>query len=271
MARLQTAPDGTFVIRNVAAGSYALHGFGRQVGNQATLSAAAFGALQITVEGDMPNLALKIAPGVTMRGRIVLEGSATPPVPARVRVAPRPINFATGPMGGGPAESVTSEDWTFETKNLVGTRVIAANVGAPGWMLKRVTRDGKDITDQPIDFGQGDVNGIEITLTSNVASVSGTVTEANRPVSECVVLLFAEDATKWTFPSRHMTAARPDAKGAFTASGLPAGNYLAVAIPLVQGEEWQNPLTLEQYRGLATSVTLFEGGKASVALRLIRR
>jgi hypothetical protein len=174
-------------------------------------------------------------------------------------------------MGGGPAESVTSEDCTFETKNLVGTRVSAANVGAPGWMLKRATRDGKDITDQPIDFGQGDVNGIEITLTSNVASVSGTVTEANRPVSECVVLLFAEDATKWTFPSRHMTVARPDAKGAFTASGLPAGNYLAVAIPLVQGEEWQNPLTLEQYRGLATSVTLFEGGKASVTLRLIRR
>lgn len=270
MARQQSGPDGKFVIRNVPAGSYALQGFGRPTGTSTSPGMAPFGALQLTVDGDMPNLALKIAPGATLRGRILLEG-ATPPAQARVRVFPRPINFATGPMGGGPPESVVSEDWTFETKNLNGTRVIAVVVGAPGWMLKSVTRDGKDITDQPVDFNQGDVNGVEITLTSNAASVTGTVTEANRPATDCVVLLFSEDSAKWTFPSRYMFAARPDAKGVFTASGLLAGNYLAIAVPPGQGEEWQNPATLEGYRALATSVTLPEGGKASVALRVIRR
>jgi hypothetical protein len=174
-------------------------------------------------------------------------------------------------VGGGPPETLTSEDWTFETKNMVGTRVIAVNVRAPGWMLKSVTRDGKDITDQPVDFGQDDVNGLEITLTSNIASVTGVVTDAGTPVAECLVLLFAEDAKKWTFPSRFMTAARPDSKGAFTLTGLLPGDYLAIAVPSIQGQDWQNPLTLESYRALATSVTVLEGGKTNVALRLIRR
>ena len=61
-----------------------------------------------------------------------------------------------------------------------------------------------------------------------------------------------------------------DAKGSFTASGLLPANYLAIAVPPMQGQDWQNPATLEQYRALATTVTVLEGGKANVALRLIR-
>lgn len=271
MARLQSGPDGSFVIRNVPAGSYALQGFGRQVASGGSLSSSAFGALQLTVDGDQPNLTLRITPGATLRGRILLEGPATPPVPARIRVFPQPVNFATGPVvGGGPPESVISSDWTFETKNMNGSRVINALAGSPGWALKRVERNGKDITDQPIDFGAGDVDGVEVTLTSNVATVTGLVTDGGKPATDCIVLLFAEDATKWAFPSRFMTAARLDAKGSFTASGLLAGSYLAIAVPPMQGQDWQNPVTLEQYRGLATAVTVPEGGKANVALRLIR-
>lgn len=271
MARLQSESDGTFVIRNVPAGSYALHGFGRQVGSGGSLSSAAFGALQITVGGDLPNLALKIAPGATLRGRIIFEGGAPPPASARVRVFPQPVNFATGPMGGGPPDSVTNADWTFETKNMTGSRVINVTAGAPGWMLKSVIRGGKDITDQPVDFSGGDIDDVEVTLTSSVATVTGLVTDGNRPAPECLILVFAEDSTKWTFPSRHMAAVRPDAKGAFRASGLPPGNYLAIAVAPTQGQDWQNPAILEEYRGLATSVTVLEGGTANVVLRLVRR
>jgi len=270
LARLQSGPDGTFVIRNVPAGAYALQGFGRPVGG-GNLANAPFGALQLTVDGDMPNLTLKIAPGTTLRGRILLEGGATPPDPTRFRLFPLPVNFATAPLGGGPPNSVTNADWTFEVKNMNGVRALMMSAIAPGWMLKGVTREGKDITDQPVDFRDGDVNGVEITVTSNIATVSGTVTEAGQAAADCVVVLFAEDAAKWAFPSRYMGTARPDAKGAFTLSGLPSGNYLAIAVPLLQGQEWQNPLLLEAYRALATRVIVTEGGKATVSLRVIRR
>lgn len=270
-ARLQSAPDGSFVIRNIPSGAYALQGFGRLLGTQGNLGNAAFGALQLVIDGDQSNLSLRIAPGATLRGRILFEGTATPPAPARVRVFPQAVNFATGPMGGGPPESVVNDDWTFETKNMTGTRVVSVLAGATGWMLKRVERGGKDITDKPIEFGGGDVNGVEITLTSNIGVVTGSVTEAGRPAPESMVLLFAEDAARWTYPSRYMTIARPDAKGIFRAAGLPSGNYLAIAVPPMQGQDWQDPTALLQYRVLATTVSVVEGSTAEVALRLIRR
>ncbi len=270
MSRIPTAPDGSFSFRNVAAGTYALQAFGRPVGG-GNLGRAPFGATQVTVDGDLRDVVVKIAAGATLRGRIILEGDGPLPAPDRVRVFPAPVNFATGPVGGGPPDSVTMADWTFETKNMTGTRVVRANVGAAGWTLKRVTRDGVDITDRPIEFTGEDVNGIEVTLTNRVATVTGTVTDGNAPASEASVLIFAEDPANWVFPSRHLFSARPDAKGAFTAAGLPPGDYLAIAVPPVTGADWQDPATLAVYQGLATKVTVGEGGTATTALRLVRR
>jgi 5-hydroxyisourate hydrolase-like protein (transthyretin family) len=271
IARLQSGLDGTFAIRNVPAGSYALHGFGPQAVNSPNRGSASFGALQLTVDGDLPNLVLKISPGVTLRGRILFEGGAPFPVPTQVKVLPTLINFATGPMGVGPTESMTADDWTFEVRNMTGIRVITPPAAIRGWMLKSVMQNGKDITDQPIDFRRGDVNDLEVMLTSNMSFLTGTVTDANGPVTDCVVMVFSQDPAKWTFPSRYVIAARPDARGTFMVPALPPGNYLAIAIPPTQGQDSQSPMSLERYRGLATSVAVLEGGTATLSLHLVKR
>ena len=41
----------------------------------------------------------------------------------------------------------------------------------PGWMLKRVTLNGQDVTDVPLDLREHDVNGLEIV--SDDARVDG--------------------------------------------------------------------------------------------------
>jgi hypothetical protein len=166
---------------------------------------------------------------------------------------------------------VTNPDWTFETKNMNGTRVISASVGAAGWRLKRVMRGGKDITDQPVDFGEGDVNDVEITMTSLHATVTGTVTDGGETATDALVVIFADDPAKWTFPSRYLAAVRPNPKGTFTASGLPSGDYLAIAIPLTAGQDWQDPAMLERFRAQAVRVTAFEGTSTTASLQLVRR
>jgi hypothetical protein len=266
LVRSQSNPDGTFAIRNVPPGSYALQAFGPN----RSPSSPTFGALQLTVEGSLADLVVKTAPGVTLRGRIIFEGATPPPDPSKVRVIPAPVNFATGPVGGTPSVSVTNSDWTFEVKNMTGSRAITVPVGAEGWKLKSVLRDGKDITDQPIDFRDVDVT-VEITLTSTLSTVTGIVTDGNKPMADCQVIVFSDDATKWAFPSRHVMSGRTDTKGIFTVSGLPPGNYLAIALPPRQGQNAQDPVALEQYRGLATSLTIHEGTQTTVALRVVRR
>ena len=52
--------------------------------------------------------------------------------------------------------------------------------------------------------------------------------------------------------------------------GLPPEDYLVVAIPPVQGTTWQDPEFLALLRGRATAVTLAEGQKQTLDLRLLR-
>jgi 5-hydroxyisourate hydrolase-like protein (transthyretin family) len=269
MSRTPTSPTGAFVFRNVAAGTYTLQAYGRPVGG-GNLARAPFGATLVTVDGDVSNVNVMIATGATLRGRIIFEGDGSQLEPGRVSVFPAPVNFATGPVGGGPPDSVTSPDWTFETRNMNGSRVIRVNVPA-GWILKQVTRDGVDITDRPVDFRKGDVTGVEVTITNRVATIKGIVNDGNLPAPSGSVLIFAEDPALWAFPSRYLAAVRSDDTGAFTATGLPGGDYLAIAVPQVTGTDWQDPAVLATYQGLATKVSVPAGTTATTSLRLLRR
>jgi hypothetical protein len=269
MGRLGSGPDGTFVFRNVAPGTYVIQAYGRPEGG-GNIGRAPFASVPLDVgEGaDVADLRVKVR-GASARGRIVFDGDA--PLPSLVTVSPRAVNFASAPVGGGPPNSVTNPDWTFEVRNMSGLRVIDVNVRSTQWILKQVTRDGRDITDEPVDFREGDVSGLEITLTSRTATLAGTVTDPDGAVSESTVVLFASDPARWTYPARYLAATRPTPQGTFRLPGLRAGDYLAAALPFAQGTDWQDPEYLKELVVFATRVTLSEGGAGTVALKVIRR
>jgi 5-hydroxyisourate hydrolase-like protein (transthyretin family) len=271
MGRIPAGPDGAFTFRNVAPGTYVIQAYGRPVGG-GNLGRAPFGSLPLTVSGgrDLTNLAVKVT-GATARGKIILDGDAPSPAPNRVLVSPSPINFASAPVGGGPPNSVTHDDWTFEVSNMSGIRTMRVIVGARQWFLKKVMLGGKDITDEPIDFRNGDVDGLEVTLTSRGPTLAGTVTDSDKPTTDCSVIVFADDPGKWAFPSRYFAQDRPVQQGTFRIQGLPPGNYFAVALPTVQGTDWQDPEFLQQHLGVATRVTLAEAETKTISLKLIRR
>jgi len=63
-------------------------------------------------------------------------------------------------------------------------------------------------------------------------------------------------------------SARPDQQGQYQIRGLPAGEYLAVAIDYVQEGMWNDPEFLESLRRYAQRVTISEGNGVSLALKL---
>ena len=97
------------------------------------------------------------------------------------------------------------------------------------------------------------------------------MTDADKPASDYSVIVFADEPSKWAFPSRYFGQGRPGQQGNFTIHGLPPGNYFAVALPPVQGTDWQDPEFLQQYISVATRVSLVEGETKTVSLKLIRR
>jgi hypothetical protein len=53
-------------------------------------------------------------------------------------------------MSGGPP--VARDDWSFELRGLRGRGFIRAGTLSEDWQMKRVRREGVDITDTPLDF-----------------------------------------------------------------------------------------------------------------------
>lgn len=271
-ARAVADADGNFTLRNVPPGTYTIQAFGRPEGG-GNLGRAPFGWLTLPINGEsLRDLRVVVSAGTVARGRITFEGDATLPRPTEVRISPGPVDFESSPVGGGPPNAVTRDDWTFEVRNMTGRRVIRADVASPVWSLKRVTVNGMDVTDAPVDFRKDDVNGIEVALTARTTSVEGSVSDTDgKPSSSYSVVIFSALKDKWAFPSRFIALARPNQTGRFRVAGLPPETYLAIALPAVQGMEHLDPEFLEAQRGFATLFTIAEGEGKVLDLKIVRR
>jgi hypothetical protein len=180
------------------------------------------------------------------------------------------VDFVSGPLaGGGLPPTEIHDDWTFQVSNMSGRRSMIMTL-PQGWAVKRVTLDGRDITDEPVDFSAGDVNGIEVTLTSKISTITGSATDAGKAVTDYTVVVFSENAEKWKYPSRFIGMSRSTPQGSFTILGLPADRYLAVALKAVPANQWQNPEFLAKMRAVATPFTLSDAENLTLTLKLVK-
>ena len=276
IARGSVDPDGTFMLRNVPAGSYTLQGFGpppTDYKGPMNLGAMPFGAMPLSVgDANVDEVVLKVTNGAALRGKFVLEDTAVAPPTARTaRVTAIPVEFDSAPMGGGPAPSETRDDLTFEVLKLSGLRRILVSVSDQAWALKKIVLNGIDVTDSAVDFRGADVEGVEVVLTPKVSRLSGVVSDDKGPVSDYAVVIFSSDPTKWTDRSRFVVMARPTQQGRFELRGLPPEEYLVIALPGVIGQEWTDPDFLQQLRSQATRLLLGEGESQVLDLKLKKK
>lgn len=264
-------PDGSFAFTAIPAGTYLL------LANAITADGPSrrdrVGWLSLTSTGqDIDNVSLLLRRSVKLSGRIDLEGDGPRPALQDLRLVPQLVGpLAVGATGLRPAGvAAIKPDWSFESNDMMGPMVIrlVARPGTP-WRLSRVMLDGADVTDTRMDAAAFDGRSLEIVLTNRSASVRGrVVSRRGDPVRDCHVIVFAEDAAKWEYPSRHLTIARPDQNGDFEVRGLPPEQYLVAPVDRVTGTDWQDPEFLELLRPDATRVMLSEGEPATVELRL---
>jgi hypothetical protein len=67
-----------------------------------------------------------------------------------------------------------------------------------------------------------------------------------------------------------MATVRTNDKGAFEVTGLPAGEYVAVAVPDLDRAMWADPVRLERLRPFATPFSVSDGATATIALAVKR-
>jgi hypothetical protein len=248
--------DGSFSVGNLAPGDYEM----------TVTTPKEMGALRLTVTGaDVNGLVVSMNPVVPLRGKVTFEGA--PPVGvAQTAFVVRPAVVETL---GIPSIAQFKPDWTFEIASLAGAGVLRGEL-PPGWFLRAVRLDGRDVTDTVLDFQTYQDKAIEVVLTQTATEISGRVVDAaGRDVANYVAVAFPEDQQRWTPLTRAIGSVRPDQQGRFSLRGLPPGRYLVAAIDYLQSGQERDLKLLERLRARATAVVLTEGGTQNVTVTMV--
>ena len=272
MRLVSTDESGVFEFLNVPPGEYVV-----RVGSGPRQAPTGFASQFVKVDGsELAPITIAAAATATVAGRVVLEG-------ASAGVSPRNFSLALVPDGDQGAEPTTftmtpDQDGAFLARGLAGQlRFVLANAPA-GWWLKSVDVGGVNAAETPVRFGARDDQrtDIDVVVSADGAAVAGRVTgDRGEPLDDYRVVVFAADRARWFARSPFIRlAAGPEADGGFTMRGVPPGDYLIAAVDTLDGDassgEWQNPDFLDMLRARAERLSLDEGERASVNLRVIR-
>jgi hypothetical protein len=225
---------------------------------------------------DVMGLALALRPGAKVTGRATFDG--TTPAPTAQQMQNVQVSLARS--GGGTASifsqpSRLGADATFKTGTYPAGNYTVSVAGSPGgWMLKSVTVGGRDATVVGFELGDTDLGDVVVTMTDRVSSIAGTVRpEGNAPMPNTTVVMIPADYRTWLSngaPVRGQVLSGAQTSGAFNLPRVSPGDYLLTAVPDEALAVDHDAAFYEALARVATRVTVAEGEKKSVDLRLVR-
>ena len=225
--------------------------------------------MAVVMDGtDIENLRLITTAGWSATGQIVTEdGSAPGFPPAQARVGSELVNDARAANAGVGS---VNDDWTFAIRAILGSARLVATV-PDGWMVKAIRRNDRDISETPLELKSGEqLSEVQVLVTNRVTSVVGQLTDDRGvPLPDGTIVIFADDSAKWGSASRFVRTGRPDQQGHYEIKGLPAGDYLAVAVNYVEDGAWNDPEFLESLRRYAQRLTVGDASTQAIALKLV--
>jgi len=199
-----------------------------------------YAELPVTVGAShVDGVSLSLQQGVRLAGRVVFEGSAPPPPPARLQqmiVSIRPLFGEPGPMTA-IGDTRVDGDGRFATSAYPPGRYRLASwtIPAAEWRLASFRVGNADGAGQAFTISDRDLTDVVMTFTDKVTTVSGEVRANESNASpEATVVLFPADVPGWIAsgmsPLRSLSVPTSPT-GAYQLQVLLPGDYMLVAIP----------------------------------------
>jgi hypothetical protein len=208
---------------------------------------------------DVMDVAVPLDASVTMSGRIVYDvrNPETSPVPV-ISLEP-----AAGDLGVSQPRTIrdAGDDPAYFYIEGIAPGAYLLKAMLPNGTVKSVRWGDKDYTDAPLEVSGGrNITGVTVTVTDRLTTLEGTIRDrAGQPAMNSGVVIFPADRTLWRSFGNQPTRIRYVAgstSGVYLVRGLPAGEYLIVAIDDADASRWQDPAFFESAARVAARFTL---------------
>jgi hypothetical protein len=269
-------PSGQYVLRVLRVPPLTPPVANGAIGPSVPTTPTLWATVPISVErSDVQDVAVSLHGGFRVSGRMEFDDEAKKPLPDQVRRILATFDPADGRPPGvfNMVQGRFDADGRLSSYELVpGKYFLRINNPPAGWTLKSAMFDGHDISNVPLSL-DGDVSGVVITFTDRVSEINGSVQRgAGAKDAGATVLIFPAESTSWTdygANPRRLRSVRADKDGVYRATGLPAGNYLVIAVSDESVNNWQDPASLQALARLATTVRLADGETRSQDLKTV--
>ncbi len=238
------------------------------------------GTLPVSVGREpIADLMVPIQPATTVSGTLQLDtpgpvAGEGPLVPA-VRLEPVDLSPFGGPRISAleRPKAVTAETLPFTVTNVLPGRYMLAGLIGTQFGIARAEWNGRDLLNAPLEVEPGTpVTGVTITLTRATTTLTGTVVHADgTPAEDAVVLVFPEARALWPYAaaaSLRFRTTGADTRGQWRMTGLPPGEYLAIAVPAADRIRLGDDRFIEAAARQATAARLTAGATVTVTVRL---
>jgi hypothetical protein len=224
---------------------------------------------------DIVDLAVGLRQGIKMSGMVHFNGTTERPAAQALGSLSITLTPADVRPGVQPARGRTESTGTFATSGVPpGKYLVSVLGGFQNWTFQSAMVNGRDASIYPVDIESNDLSGVMINFTDRPSEVSGQVSAETGTPEALSVLVFPADQTSWTGPGagspRRFLSARADKDGKYRVANVPAGEYLAVAIPDKLIADWQRPKFLESLMPSATRFRVQDGDKVVQNLKVAR-
>jgi hypothetical protein len=276
--------DGTFELRDVSPGPHTIRATlpissnNVTPANAGTVSASGqlvSGQVALNVMSDMDGIVVNLSPGVSISGRLTLEGPDVPGIPGKGNLAPyrvqlRPLPSAIFSTAGGqqPQSQPTSADGVFRIDIVLPGEYVIAVAPLPGDVyVKQARFNQNDVLNKPMQFSSSDSGTLEVLISSLGGQINGTVTDDRKrgiPNTQAVLI-----------PDRQRDridlykTATSDSNGLFTLRGVAPGDYHLFAWEAIDPYAYFDPDVLKQFESNGAPVHIAESAKESVDVRVI--
>lgn len=251
--------DGTFQVPGLAPGKYVV--IAMLLGDKPLWAMHNF-----ELQGDIDGVELTLAPPVSLKGKVVTEGTGFAPM-AQLAVE------LTAPMGRAVGQNMLratpAADGSFAFDQVPpGVWDINVRPVPNGGFIKSMRLGDQDVLTEEMEIGMRPPGPLQIVVNSRGGIVSGQVEGESAKETRTIVVLAPETKFRHVMSFYRMTPAK---EGKFEITGVTPGKYRVLAMePASAGFDVRNPDFLDRFTEEAVAVEVAEGAEVKASPNAIR-